>query len=243
MKESLPVIGPLHPQHEELLARLSAEYGFDMHRVERVHQTAGKPVSLDKATSASLREAGEAFYNWDLLFDNLGPNDVDGEVEAKLHDRLRILTAFRSLESGFASHELHGSIRVNDLADSARFYTWLFGVEPAEWTHRYVTFLRPDTRTNFVLLVNDGMTLHHDTLFHLGMGVADRHTVIRAYHSARENGLHIEKPPRTTWRGTPLHELWLKDPDGTLIEIYALLTWDELAGMPDDMEPLLLVDD
>jgi len=34
-------------------------------------------------------------------------------------------------------------------------------------------------------------------------------------------GAPVETPPRTTWKGTPLHELWLKDPDGTLIEIYA----------------------
>lgn len=47
--------------------------------------------------------------------------------------------------------------------------------------------------------------------------------------------------PRTTWRGTPLHELWLHDPDGTAIELYARLTDEELARKPADLEPEFLV--
>ena len=94
--------------------------------------------------------------------------------------------------------------------------------------------------TNFVLVVSDGKELHHDTLYHLGIAVADKAAVIRAYHLAREAGIKIEKPPRTTWRGTPLHELWLTDPDGTLIEVYARLTADELAQKPEDLEPVFL---
>jgi hypothetical protein len=38
-----------------------------------------------------------------------------------------------------------------------------------------------------------------------------------------------------------LHELWLKDPDGTLIEIYARLTDQELAARPADEMPEDLV--
>ena len=41
--------------------------------------------------------------------------------------------------------------------------------------------------------------------------------------------------------GTPLHELWLADPDGTLIEVYARLTPQELARMPADQAPEFLV--
>ncbi len=50
----------------------------------------------------------------------------------------------------------------------------------------------------------------------------------------------IEKPARTTWRGTPLHELWLKDPGGNLVEIYARLSDAELAEKPEDLEPTVL---
>jgi hypothetical protein len=36
-------------------------------------------------------------------------------------------------------------------------------------------------------------------------------------------------PPRTTWNGTPLHELWLRDPTGYNME------------MPADKRPTCLV--
>jgi frataxin-like iron-binding protein CyaY len=39
----------------------------------------------------------------------------------------------------------------------------------------------------------------------------------------------------------PLHELWLTDPGGNLVEIYARLSHEELAAMPADQEPTLLV--
>lgn len=241
MTDTIDIIGEPNSAMRETFAQVFAEQQIPFRYVRLNERGSGKPISLDKQASRTLERQGVAFYNWDLLFDRLGPNDVDGEIESKLRERLRILTAVRELRSGFPSTEVHASIRVHDLAASARFYSWLFGVEPTEWTHRYVTFLRPDTHTNFVLLVSDGLTLNHDTLFHLGMGVADASQVIAAFHSARENGFPVEKPPRTTWRGTPLHELWLKDPDGTLIEIYALLTEEELAQMPADQEPVFLV--
>jgi arsenate reductase len=82
--------------------------------------------------------------------------------------------------------------------------------------------------------------LHQDTLYHLGIAVPDRSAVIRAFELARAAGLTITKPPRMTWRGTPLHEMWLEDPNGNLIEIYARLTDDELAMRPPDLEPTAL---
>lgn len=207
---------------------------FDQLKNERV-------ISFDKAISRKLTEEGIKFYNWDLLFSVLGPNDRSGEFVNKLEERIKILKSILSLKSKPVGEELHGSIRVNNLANSTKFYTWLFGVEPKEWTHRYVTFKREDTAFNFVLLVADGKELHHDTLYHLGMGVRSKDEVVQFYHSAVENGFHIEKPPRTTWRGTPLHEMWLKDPDGTLIEVYARLSKNELEQMPENKEPWDLV--
>ena len=65
--------------------------------------------------------------------------------------------------------------------------------------------------------------------------------VIDAYTRAAAFGAQVEKPPRTTWKGTPLHELWLKDPDGNLMEIYARLTDAELAAKPVDEMPEYLV--
>jgi len=155
--------------------------------------------------------------------------------------RIEILAALRDLPQPLDPIEFHASIRVPDIARAARFYAWLLGVEPKEWTHRYVTFVSDRLRSNFVVLVDDGLELHHDALYHLGVELPDKQAVIDAYHRARVAAFPVHKPPRTTWRGTPLHELWLKDPGDNLIEVYARLTPQDLARMPADREPVVLV--
>ena len=70
--------------------------------------------------------------------------------------------------------------------------------------------------------------------------VGTKAAVIRTYELAKAAAFTVRKPPRTTWRGTPLHELWLEDPDGNAIEVYARLTDEELAGKPADLEPMAL---
>lgn len=159
----------------------------------------------------------------------------------QIRERLLVLAALRGVPAGpVGREEFHSSIRVTDLARSTAFYAWLLDGWPKEWTHRYATFVRPDLKLNFVLLVANGKPLHHDTLYHLGLGVDSRAAVIDAWRRAAAAGVAIEKPPRTTWKGTPLHELWLTDPDGNLIEIYARLTVEELAAKPSDEQPVFL---
>jgi len=158
----------------------------------------------------------------------------------QIQARLEVLDALLDVPKGPAPMEFHASIRVKNLAQSVRFYAWLFGAPPKGWTHRYATFVLPDLHTNFVLVVADGKELHHDTLYHLGIAVADKAAVVRAYELARAAGFEVKKLPRTTWCGTPLHELWLEDPSGNLVEIYACLTDEEQASRPDDLEPTAL---
>jgi thioredoxin type arsenate reductase len=191
-------------------------------RVRRLHWPIADPASTDPS---------------------LTPEDLRGRFRTardQIAARMRVLKGLVDLPAGPAAQEFHSSIRVSDLAASVRFYAWLLGTWPKEWTHRYATFIRQDLKLNFVLLVSDGKELHHDTLYHLGIEVADRDAVIKAVHWARDFGSHIEKPARTTWKGTPLHELWLKDPDGNLIEVYARLTEAELAKKPADEQPVFL---
>lgn len=158
----------------------------------------------------------------------------------QIQGRLEVLEALLEVPEGPRPEEFHVSVRVKNLAKSTRFYAWLLGVQPKEWTHRYSTFVPPELHTNFVLLVSDGKALHRDTLYHLGVAVAGKDAVIRAYELAKAAGVTVQKLPRTTWRGTPLHELWLEDPDGNLVEVYARLTDEELAGRPADLEPTAL---
>lgn len=238
----IQAVGEISIGHQELVKKTFLKYGVILEFTSIDHLAEITTISFSKCATRTLNKRKFKFYNWDLLFSVLGPNDTSGDIEQKLDERIKILKAVMGLKSKPIGEEFHGSIRVHDLPKSTCFYTWLFGTEPKEWTHRYVTFVRKDTKFNFVLLVSDGKELSHDTLYHLGMGVSSKEKVIEFYHSAVENGFHIEKPPRTTWRGTPLHELWLKDPGGTLIEIYSRLTSEELSEMPEDKESLQLVE-
>lgn len=158
----------------------------------------------------------------------------------QIKTRLEILSALLDIPAGPEPREFHLSMRVPELAVAARFYSWLLGIPPKEWTHRYVTFVSTALQTNLVLLVSDGKELHQDTLNHLGIDVGTRAAVVETQRRAEAAGYEVRKPARTTWRGTPLHELWLVDPGGNSIEVYARLTDEELAGMPADKEPLLL---
>ena len=163
------------------------------------------------------------------------------DTRDQIRARLEVLLALRDVPDGPDPQEFHASIRVPDLPAAARFYTWLLGVAPKEWTHRYVTMVSKTLRTNFVLVVDDGKALHQDTLYHLGVDVGTRDAVIQAHERAEAAGWPIHKPARTTWRGTPLHELWLTDPGGNLVEIYARLTSTEITEMPADMAPVFLM--
>lgn len=138
--------------------------------------------------------------------------------------------------------EFHLSIRVADLEASTAFYAAFLGVAPKDRTARFSTFIAPELRLNLVLLVNDrSEPLDTYSLYHMGLGVPDRAAVIESYHRALAQGVHVVKPPRTTWNGTPLHELWLRDPTGYNIEVYARLTAQELTEMPADKRPTFLV--
>lgn len=157
----------------------------------------------------------------------------------RIQKRLEILAAMRNVPtSGAAPTEFHLSIRTPDLAATARFYSWLFALEPSYWTDRFVVFDDPRLKNRLVFLVDDGKQLHQDTLYHLGICVPAKADVLACQKRAVEAGFSIDKPARTTWRNMPLHEFWLRDPGGNLVEIYALLTADELAEMPADMEPI-----
>jgi len=234
--------------------RAMAELDLDLssHTSKSVETIA--PESVDLVITLCAEEVCPVFLSsaqrmhWPLRDPDRKDEDLTDEerlrdfrvIRDQLRARLAVLVGLRDVPPGPEPREFHASIRVPDLPAAARFYTWLLDVTPKEWTHRYVTFVSEVLRTNFVLLVDDGEELHHDTLYHLGIDVGTKAAVVEAQHRANSAGWPIHKPARTTWRGTPLHELWLKDPGGNLIEIYARLTDAELVAMPNDEEPVLL---
>lgn len=236
-------------------ARAMAELGIDLggHASKSVDSI--DPDSVDLVITLCAEEVCPVFLggaqrmHWPLQDPDRKHEDLSEEerlhhfrvARDQIQGRLEVLQALRGVPQGPSPQEFHASIRVPDLAEAARFYSWLLDSTPKAWTHRYVTFVSEPLRTNFVLLVADGKELHQDTLYHLGIDVGTRQAVIDAQLGAEAAGWALHKPARTTWRGTPLHELWLKDPGGNLIEVYARLTQSELAQMPADQEPVFLV--
>lgn len=207
-------------------------------------------IGLDPDAVCPPGLAHARHLQWNVPDPSAAPEGLDASARMDpfrrtrdgLARRLDILAALRDVPPPLVPLEFHASVRVPDLPQAARFYTWLLGVEPKEWTHRYVTFVSEALRTNFVVVVDDGLELHQDTLYHLGIELPDRAAVIDAHHRAVAAGWTVHKPARTTWRGTPFHELWLKDPGGNLVELYARLTDEERATMPADKEPVFLVE-
>ena len=236
-------------------ARALADIGIDASTHSSKHVDTIDPASVDLVITLCAEESCPVFLgdasrlSWAMPDPDRKHEDLTDEE--RLHhfrvtrdaiaQRLEVLAALREAPEPLAPTEFHASVRVPDIAAAARFYTWLLGVEPKEWTHRYVTFVSEALRTNFVILVDDGEELHQDTLYHLGVALPDKAAVVDAHHRAVAAGWTLHKPARTTWRGTPLHELWLKDPGGNLVELYARLTDAEYAERPDDKEPTLLV--
>ncbi len=238
-----------------LAIEVMSEIGIDLSGHQSKSVDTIDPTSVELLITLCAEEVCPVFLSraprlhWPLRDPDRGQEDLTDEerrahfrvARAELEGRLEVLAALRDVPAGPEPQEFHVSIRVPQLAAAARFYTWLLGVAPKEWTHRYVTFVSERLRTNFVILVDDGHELHHDTLYHLGVDVGTREAVVTAHARAEAAGFTVHKPARTTWRGTPLHELWLTDPGGNLVEIYARLTAAELAAMPADKEPVLLV--
>ena len=235
-------------------ARVMSEVGIDLsaHRSSSVQDV--DPDTVDLVVTLCAEEFCPSFLSaaprlhWPLQ-DPDRDDDTLSDDECLEHfrtardqiaGRIEVLAALRDVPAGPTPLEFHASVRVPDLPAAARFYTWLLGIAPKDFTHRYVTFVSEALHTNFVLLVDDGKELHQDTLYHLGIDVGSRAAVIDAHRRAVAAGWPIHKPARTTWRGTPLHELWLHDPGGNLVEIYARLTDDEVAAMPADQEPTFL---
>jgi arsenate reductase (thioredoxin) len=234
-----------------------AELGVDLHTHASKSVQDIDPDSVDLVITLCAEEVCPVFLSsaprlhWPLQDPDRKHEDLSDAqrlehfrvARDQIRTRLDVLAALREIPEGPDPQEFHASIRVPDLPAAARFCAWLLGVTPKDWTHRYVTFVSEALRTNFVVLTDDGLPLHHDTLYHLGVDVGSKAAVIAAHHRAVAAGWPIHKPARTTWRGTPLHELWLKDPGGNLIEIYARLSDSEFGDMPDDREPFLLVED
>lgn len=162
-----------------------AELGIDISEQysKSVDEIDNNMTNIDAVITLCAEEVCPVFLgdvkrlHWSLTdptTDSSSPNEALERfrmVRDQLRQRILVLAELIKMPSGIDSIESHTSIRVNDLAKSTAFYSWLLNTWPKEWTHRYATFIRPDLNLNMVLVVSDGKELNHDTLYHLGVNV------------------------------------------------------------------------
>ncbi len=229
-------VTPILAQEEQAFMDLFKKHDFSLSLSD---QAGCIPIAHSPLCKEKLLSEKRSFIDWSLLRQTKVGSTLElSEITSRLNQRLTLLAKLPVLES-HPCQEHHASIRVKDLANSTSFYAWLFQMHPKEWTHRYAIF--QGAGFNFVLVVADDKELHRDTLYHLGRMVDSKDEVIQWQKRAEARGVSIEKPARTTWMGTPLHELWLHDPDGTLIEVYARLKPEDYEHRPLDLSPIFLV--
>lgn len=139
--------------------------------------------------------------------------------------------------------EFHFTLRVESLDRSTRFYSWLLGVAPRSVSSHHSVIVDDSTKTNLVLIASGATEQGSGNIHHLGIGCENKQELLRIHRSAIEHDFDVTEAPHTTWKGTPLHQLWLRDPDGHRIEIYARLSREELARRPTDDRPVPITED
>ena len=143
------------------------------------------------------------------------------EVRDQIDARLEIFEALLDAPPSLSPRELHVSIRVPHLAQGARFYSWLLGVRPKLWTHNYVSLISERLKTNFVLLIDYSADPQPNNSYHVGVELENKEALIEAQRNVKAHGGTLHRPLRTVRANINVHELWLKDPGGNLIELYA----------------------
>jgi len=121
------------------------------------------------------------------------------------------------------------AINVTDLEAAIRFYSRLFGAEPAKRRPGYANFVVDDPPLKLVLIegADRGGTLNH-----LGVEVADPVEVDRAAARLAGEGLVTDEERGVTCCHAVQDKVWVRDPDGAPWEVYTVLADAATAGEP-----------
>ncbi len=120
-------------------------------------------------------------------------------------------------------HELgHVVLFVSDLEQSANFYRDILGFHELQRLHGAAAF--SGGRTHHELLLIEVGGVPHDRqhpepgLYHIGFKIGDTHEeLVHAYHELEAKGVTIVG----TADHTVTHSLYILDPDGNELELYA----------------------
>ena len=140
------------------------------------------------------------------------------------------------------------ALNVSDIDQAVRFYSRLFGTEPAKRRPGYANFAIAEPPLKLVLLENPGQG---GSLNHLGVEVPDTDTVEAEQARLAGAGLAAVEERDTTCCYAKQDKFWVQGtPDGERWEIYTVLedsqtfwgpdgrqSWDTAEAAPDAIAP------
>jgi hypothetical protein len=125
----------------------------------------------------------------------------------------------------------HAHVRVDDLESSVRFYSTLFGAQPAVLKSDYAKWMLDDPRVNFAITAGSTAT----GLDHLGMQVEsdeDLATIAKRLDAVGQSVVKQENAACCYKRG---NKGWVSDPSGISWETFH--TFDESTVYGNDIAP------
>lgn len=112
-------------------------------------------------------------------------------------------------------NRLHVHLHVNDVAQSVRFYTALFGAEPTRREPDYAKWMLDDPRVNFAI-----STGHEAGLGHLGIQVEDKEALAAATTRAVSAAGQVMEEKAANCCYAVSDKAWATDPQGVRWETF-----------------------
>ncbi len=115
--------------------------------------------------------------------------------------------------------KVHVSLDVNDIEESARFYSVLFGMTPTKLKPGYAKFDVADPAINLTLQESRHCCLQG--LSHMGIRVESTNDVLAFKQRLEEAGIKTADEMNTTCCYAGQDKIWISDPTGFRWEVYA----------------------
>ena len=166
---------------------------------------AGQPVAIVR----SIRD--DIAYRVRALITELLPHD---------HDRV-------TAERNTTMSRVQLALNVDNLDEAIKFYSALFGTQPAKVKPGYANFAMTEPPLKLVLLENPG---HGGTINHLGVEVESSEMVHQEIGRLTGEGMFTEEEIGTTCCFATQDKVWITGPGGEKWEIYTVLADSDTFG-------------
>jgi catechol 2,3-dioxygenase-like lactoylglutathione lyase family enzyme len=112
---------------------------------------------------------------------------------------------------------LHVHVSVNDLTESVRFYSTLFGADPTVTKTDYAKWMLDDPRVNFAISTGE-----HDRrgIEHLGIQVENEGELAEVYGRLSQAGRPVLEEGATVCCYAKSEKSWIADPQGVVWETF-----------------------